>query len=82
MSSVFHGGALPWGQILTHQAREDVVTAARGIADNPVHRPARITLPPRDARRRWQRGSACRQMQKLPSMGKFHFLPSSLHVTR
>ena len=37
----------------------------------------RIGLRPRDARHGGDRGSARGQMQKLPSVGKFHFEPSS-----
>jgi hypothetical protein len=63
--------AEPLLQPLTHQTREGVVSAAWGIADNPVHRPAWIGLRPRDARQDRQRGSARCQMHKLPA-GKFH----------
>ena len=51
-----------------------------GKADDDAHRPRRIGLRPRDARHGRQRGSARGQMQKLPSVGKFHFhLPLASH---
>src|SRR5262249_35649449 len=43
--------------------------------ENGSHRPRRIALRPRHLRRNRQRGSACCEMQKLPSVGKFHFEP-------
>jgi len=58
-------------QLLAHQARANVVRAARGIADDDVYRPRRIGLRPRDAREGEQRGSSRCQMQKF-SAGKFH----------
>src|SRR5260370_17226087 len=64
-------------QILADDARNDVVGAARRKANNPVHRPCRIGLRPRDARDSRQRGSARCQMQKS-SAWKFHSsIPSS-----
>src|SRR5262249_55975508 len=39
-------------------------------------RPRRIGLRPSEVRHGRQRGSACGQMQKFPSVGKFHFEPS------
>ena len=42
-----------------------------------LHRPRWIGLRPRDARHGRQRGRACGQMQKLSSVGKFHFEPPS-----
>src|SRR6516162_6829490 len=36
-------------QPLTHQARENVVPPARGIPDDPAHRPRRIGLRPSEA---------------------------------
>ena len=45
---------------------------AGGKADDDAHRPRRIGLRPRDTRHGRQRGSARGQMQKLPSVGKFH----------
>src|SRR5262249_52280955 len=39
----------------------------------PQHRPRRVVLRPSDTRHGWQRSSARGQMQKLPSVGKFHF---------
>src|SRR5262249_54304702 len=65
-------------QPLSQQTREDVAPAARGKADDPTHRPRRIGLRPSDARHERQRGSARCQMQKLPTVGKFHFEPPSL----
>src|SRR5262249_49634513 len=40
-----------------------------------AHRPRRISLCLCNARLRRQRGGAGRQMQKLPSVGKFHVEP-------
>src|SRR5262249_22828688 len=59
-------------QPLTDQAGKHVDHAARGKAGDQAHRPCRIGLRPRDARDGRQRGSASRQMQKLPPVGNFH----------
>ena len=72
----------PFRQPLTHEAREDVECAARGHPNDDPHRPRRIGLRPRDPRYGRQRGSADCQMQKLSTVGKFHFAPPSLHITR
>src|SRR5262245_35057182 len=61
-------------QVLADDARHEVVAAARRKRDDPVHRPRRIGLRPRDTRYGRQRGSARRQMQKI-SAGKFHLEP-------
>src|SRR5438552_5818274 len=58
-------------QILADDARNDVVGAARRKANNPVHRPCRIGLRPRDARKRRESGGTRCQMQKSTT-GKFH----------
>src|SRR5215831_3395231 len=72
----------PLRERLTHQAYEDVCSAARGISNDAAHWPRRIGLRPRDPRHRRQRGSARCEMQKL-SAGKFHFeLPSPFHIIR
>ena len=63
--------AEPLRQPLTHQAREDVVRAAGGKADDDAHRPRRIGLRPREARYGRKHGSARCQMQKLAAR-KFH----------
>src|SRR6516164_5779043 len=55
---------------LANQARADVVRAARGIADDDVHRPCRVIECRCDARQGGQRGSASCQMQEF-SAGKF-----------
>src|SRR5262249_4315900 len=70
----------PLRERLTHQAYEDVCSAARGISNDAAHWPRRIGLRPRDPRHRRQRGSARGNMQKLPSVGKFHL--NLLHITR
>src|SRR5262249_39435631 len=51
-------------QPLPHQARANVVRAARGVADNDVHRPCRVIECRCGGRQGRQRGSACYQMQK------------------
>src|SRR5262249_24439977 len=60
---------------LTHQAYEDVRSAARGISNDAAHWPPRIGLRPCYPRHRWQRDSASGQMQEFAA-GKFHFDPS------
>src|SRR5207244_328799 len=62
----------PLGKPLSDQAGEDVARATCGSSDDHAHRPHRIGLRPRDARHDRERGSARYQMQKLPSLGKFH----------
>src|SRR5262249_24460573 len=61
-------------ELLADQARENVGSAARGIANDDPHRPRRIGLRPRETRHGRQSGRAGGQMQKL-SAGKFHFEP-------
>ena len=63
--------AEPLRQPLTDQAREDVVRAAGGKADDDAHRPRRIGLRPSETRHGRERGSARCQMQKLTAR-KFH----------
>ena len=63
--------AEPLRQPLTDETRDDVGRAAGGKADDQSHRPRRIGLRPSDARDGRQRGSAGRQMQKIPTVGKF-----------
>src|SRR5262245_37416672 len=62
---------------MADEARVNVVLPARGKADDNAHRPRRISLRPRNPRYRRQRGSPGGQMQKLSSVGKFHFEPPS-----
>src|SRR5262249_46462050 len=57
------------------EAREDVSRSPGGQADNNAHRLLWIGLRPCDARDGRQRGSARGQMQKLPTVGEFHFEP-------
>ena len=47
------------------------------ITDDDAHRPRRIGLRPSDPRHDRQRNSARGQMQKLSTVGKFHFAPPS-----
>ena len=64
-------------QPLCHQAPYKVRrTTGRG-PDDDAYRPRRVGLRPRDPRQGWQRGSARCQMQKLPSVEKFHGFASS-----
>ena len=58
-------------QPLADQSRSNVGRCAGRKAADDAHRPRRIGLRERDPRDRWQRGSACCQMQKS-STGKFH----------
>src|SRR3954447_5697846 len=46
--------------------------AACGKADNQTHRLCRVRLRPSEVRHGRESGSARCQMQKLPSLGKFH----------
>ena len=69
--------AEPLRQPLADQAREDVIRATGGKADDYAHRPRRIGLRPSEARDSRERGSARCQMQELSSAGKFHRGPSS-----
>src|SRR5215470_7304102 len=62
----------PLRQPLTHQKRDDVARTGRSERHDDANRPRRIGLRPCNTRYR-QRGSAGCQMQKLPSVGKFHF---------
>ena len=66
----------PLREPLTYQARRDVRTASGREANNDAHWPRWIGLRPSDARHRRQRGSARGQMQKFPTVGKFHGVPS------
>jgi hypothetical protein len=49
-----------------------LTVCCHGKPDEQAYRAARINLRPRNARDRRQGRSACGQMQKLPSVGKFH----------
>src|SRR5262245_4278435 len=62
----------PLREPLSYQTRDDVTRTAGAIADENAHRPRRIGLRESKARDSWQRGSARCEMQKLPSVGKFH----------
>jgi hypothetical protein len=65
------------------EPRENVWRASGARGGDDAHRPRRIGLRPRDPRHDRQGGSTCGQMQKLPTVGKFHVEPSlSLHITR
>src|SRR5205814_3471653 len=68
--------AEPLGKPLTDQASGDVDPTAGGKTGNNAHRPRWIGLRPRYTRYGRQRGCARGQMQKLPTMGKFHGVPS------
>jgi hypothetical protein len=70
----------PFRKPLTHQARDDVGAAGGRESNDPMHRPRRIGLRPRDPRHHRERGSARGQMQKI-SAGKFHFKSSLKAVT-
>jgi hypothetical protein len=59
---------------LTKQAREDVLGACGGKADNYAHLPCRIRLRRCDARNDGQCGSAYGQTQELSSVKKLHDL--------
>ena len=71
----------PLRQPLPYQPSEDIGGAAGGEANDDTHRPGRIGLLPRDVRRERQRGSARGQMQKFPSVGKFHGVISLMRAT-
>src|SRR5262249_51873850 len=74
--------AEPFRQQLACQSANYVSCAAGWPADDQPHGPRRIGLRPRNARHRRERGSARGQMQKLPSVGKFHLnLPSRHSIT-
>jgi hypothetical protein len=60
---------------MTDEARIYVVQPAGGEADDNAHRFRRIGLRPCDPRHCRKRGCASDQMQKLPTVGKFHFEP-------
>src|SRR5215204_5273058 len=63
--------AEPLGQLLCDKPPDRVsLTAGRKRHDN-AHWPGRVRLRPRNARDRWQRGSARGQTEKI-SAGKFH----------
>src|SRR6516164_3333175 len=69
-----------FAEFLSGNPREDIGASAGREWHNHAHRPCRIGLRPCDPRHRRQRSSAGGQMQKLPSVGKFHFnLPPSHH---
>ena len=67
------GLAEPFRQPLGNQPRDDIVSAARGKADDDAHRPRWICLRPNDIRHGRDRSCARCQMQKF-SAGKFHHL--------
>jgi len=60
----------------TQKACEDVGRASGRSRDDPAHRPRRVGLCPSLARHNRQRDSTCCQMQKLSSVGKFHWAPN------
>src|SRR5262249_47428470 len=62
-------------QPLTDQACDDVRSSTSAKAFDQVHRSRRIGLRPRDPRYGRQRGSARGQIQKFPTVGKFHSEP-------
>src|SRR6516162_11618137 len=59
-------------QPLTDQACNNVGPATGGVPDDDTDRMRRIGLRPRDPRCGREHGNARGQMQKLPSVGKFH----------
>src|SRR5262249_24714167 len=62
------------GELLADEARDNVGSAAGGIANDDAYGPGRVVLRPSDTRHGWQRGSARGQMQKI-SAGTFHSIP-------
>jgi hypothetical protein len=66
---------------LAHQACHDVGGTTGRKSDNDAHRPRRIGLRPSKARHGRERGSARCQMQKLPSVGKFHSITRSARTS-
>src|SRR5438046_3089691 len=63
----------PWSD----EPRDNVGRAAGGRGGNDAYWPRRISLRPSEPRSGRQRGSPRGQMQKLPSVGKFHLEPPS-----
>jgi hypothetical protein len=61
------------GELLRHEPREGVGHPTWRKCNDRPHRPRWIGLRSRDACDGRQRGSARCQLQKLSSMGKFHF---------
>jgi hypothetical protein len=57
---------------LADKAREDVLHTTGHKADDDAHRPRRIGMRPCDEGQGRQSGGTRGQMQKLPSVGKFH----------
>src|SRR5262249_38662545 len=71
------GLSQPLRQPLTYQARKDVEGSAGRDRHDDTHRPVGIDLRNCNSRDHWQRGRARGQMQKLPSVGKFHSITPS-----
>src|SRR5215510_11813870 len=71
--------AQPLGQPLTHRTGDEVVSAARRDWHDQTHRPRRIGLRESEPRHARECGSTRGQMQKLSTVGKFHFEPPSHH---
>src|SRR5262245_14944236 len=65
-------GAKVWFQLFSKRPTDGIEHAARWKGNNEPDRPCRIGLRPCEARDGRQRCSARGQMQKLPSVGKFH----------
>jgi hypothetical protein len=64
------------GHVLADDAGGNVGSPAGSKRNYHCNRPRRIGLRPHDLRQRGQRDSAHGQMQKLPSVAKFHGIPS------
>src|SRR5262249_46219966 len=60
------------GQLLCDEASEYVGRTAGRKRNDDAHWPRRIGLRPRDARHGRERGGTGCQMQKSPTVGKFH----------
>src|SRR5262249_16708046 len=71
-----------FAEFLSGNPREDIGASAGREWHNHAHRTRRVGLRPSDARDGRQRGSARGQMQKMPTVGKFHLnLPSHHSIT-
>src|SRR5262245_9400237 len=66
-----------FAEFLSGNPREDIGASAGREWHNHAHRPRRIGLRPRETRHDRERGSAPCEMEKMPTVGKFHFEPPS-----